>query len=85
MLNPDVAEQLAGVALANVTTEFPYKLDQVLVAERDLALPRTLHPAFWGSYDCIRACTCTGRWPDCCIAFRHTSWHTRRALTWIRG
>jgi hypothetical protein len=51
MLNPDVAEQLAGVALANVTTEFPYKLDQVLAAEGDLALPRTLHPAFWGSYD----------------------------------
>jgi hypothetical protein len=51
MLNPDLAEQLSRVALANVTTEFPYKLDQVLAAEGDLALPRALHPAFWGSYD----------------------------------
>jgi hypothetical protein len=39
MLNPDLAEQFSGVALANVTTEFPYKLDQVLAAEGDLALP----------------------------------------------
>ena len=51
MLDLELVERLARVALTNVGTEFPYKLDQVLAAEHDLASPRALHPAFWGSYD----------------------------------
>src|SRR5215510_11799507 len=51
MLTDALIERMARVALTNIATEFPYKLDQVLADEADLALPRTLHPVFWGSYD----------------------------------
>jgi hypothetical protein len=51
MLTPSHAQSFASVALANVVTEYPYKLDQLLTGERDLAPPRRLHPVFWGSYD----------------------------------
>jgi hypothetical protein len=51
MLTPIHAEQFARRALANTTTEYPYKLDQLLASDRDLAPPRALHPVFWGSYD----------------------------------
>jgi hypothetical protein len=51
MLNADLAATFARVALANVATAYPYKLDQVLGGEADLLPPRRLHPAFWGSYD----------------------------------
>jgi hypothetical protein len=46
-----LAARWAQVALKNVTTEYPYKLDQLLHADRDAAPPRTIHPLFWGSYD----------------------------------
>jgi hypothetical protein len=42
---------LSQVALGNVETEYPYKLDQVLTTDADARTPRSLHPAFWGSYD----------------------------------
>ena len=51
MLTLDLAETFARVALANAHTEYPYKLDQLLADDRDLAPPRDLHPVFWGSYD----------------------------------
>lgn len=51
MLTTTLASAFAHTALANAATEYPYKLDQVLGSTDDLALPRTLHPAFWGSYD----------------------------------
>jgi len=51
MLTLSHAQSFASVALANVVTEYPYKLDQLLTDGRDLAPPRRLHPVFWGSYD----------------------------------
>jgi hypothetical protein len=51
MLDSALAAELAQIALANTTTEYPYKLDQLLAGSGDLAPPRDLHPVFWGSYD----------------------------------
>ncbi len=51
MLTVDLAGALARVALTNVGTEYPYKLDQVLGSGADVRPPRSLHPAFFGSYD----------------------------------
>lgn len=51
MLTTTLASAFARTALANAATEYPYKLDQILGSTDELALPRTLHPAFWGSYD----------------------------------
>ena len=51
MLNATLAATLAHTALANTATEYPYKLDQLLGGDAELAPPRDLHPAFWGSYD----------------------------------
>ena len=51
MLSATLATTLARTALANVVTEYPYKLDQLLARTEDLSTPRTLHPVFWGSYD----------------------------------
>lgn len=51
MLTATLATTLARTALANVVTEYPYKLDQLLAGTEDLAPPRALHPVFWGSYD----------------------------------
>jgi hypothetical protein len=45
------AEAYAALALANVNTRYPYKLDQLLTGDGDLAPPDRLHPVFWGSYD----------------------------------
>lgn len=45
------AERWARVALSNVGQPYPYKLDQLLNADGDAAVPRQIHPAFWGSYD----------------------------------
>ncbi len=51
MINAELAATLASIALRNVATEYPYKLDQVLGDAGDLHAPRVLHPAFHGSYD----------------------------------
>jgi hypothetical protein len=51
MMQSTQAAALAAAALASTATEYPYKLDQLLAGEEDLAAPRRLHPAFWGSYD----------------------------------
>lgn len=50
-LTPDLAARFAAVALDNVVRAYPHKLDHVVADEADLAPPRTLHPAFYGSYD----------------------------------
>jgi len=50
-LDAATAERFAALALANVATEFPHKLDQVLTSSADVRAPRDLHPAFHGSFD----------------------------------
>jgi DUF2891 family protein len=52
------ASRFARVALANVEREFPNKLDHVIAGAEDVASPRALHPAFFGSFDwhsCVHA------------------------------
>jgi hypothetical protein len=66
MLTPPLAAGFARLALANTVTEYPYKLDQLLTGDADLAPPRALHPAFWGSYD----------WHSCV----HMHWTLARTL-----
>jgi hypothetical protein len=46
-----VAEPFAAIALANVGTPYPFKLDQVIGSDADVLAPRALHPVFHGSYD----------------------------------
>ena len=50
-LTPEIAAGFARIALGHVTRPWPYKLDQVLSGEDDLATPRRLHPIFFGSFD----------------------------------
>lgn len=45
------ASAFARVALANIAQEFPNKPEHVLNHAADLRAPRSLHPAFYGSYD----------------------------------
>ena len=51
MLSPTQASRFADIALANVVREYPGKPDHTLGGDTDLQPPRTLHPAFYGSYD----------------------------------
>ena len=51
MIDAAFASAISHTALANVATEYPYKLDQVLYGDDALSPPRVLHPAFHGSYD----------------------------------
>jgi len=46
-----LAESFAAIALANVGTPYPFKLDQVIGSDADVLAPRALHPVFHGSYD----------------------------------
>jgi hypothetical protein len=50
-LTPALASAFARAALANVTREYPRKLDHLLAAAPGDLTPRTVHPAFYGSYD----------------------------------
>ncbi|HEU4621819.1 MAG TPA: DUF2891 domain-containing protein [Burkholderiaceae bacterium] len=50
-LTPAQAECFAGLALANITTEYPHHLAHLLHSADDARPPRALHPAFYGSYD----------------------------------
>jgi DUF2891 family protein len=57
-LTPELASRFARLALANIAREYPAKLDHVLAGPQDVASPRTLHPAFFGSFDwhsCVHA------------------------------
>jgi len=52
------ASRFARLALANIEREFPAKQDHVIAGPLDVASPRTLHPAFFGSFDwhsCVHA------------------------------
>ena len=51
ILNADFASHMARIALGHVRREYPYKLDQVLTGDGDLASPHVLHPVFYGSFD----------------------------------
>lgn len=50
-LTSELASRFARLALANVAREYPNKLDHVLAGPDDVAAPRELHPAFFGSFD----------------------------------
>jgi hypothetical protein len=47
----DLATGFAQAALANVTREYPRKVDHLLAAPHGDLTPRKVHPAFYGSYD----------------------------------
>jgi hypothetical protein len=51
MIDLAMATRFLEVALANVTREYPRKLDHLLAAPPGDLSPRALHPAFYGSYD----------------------------------
>jgi hypothetical protein len=51
VLTSNQAYRLAEMALANVTREFPNKLDHVVTGAQDIRGPRELHPIFYGSFD----------------------------------
>ncbi len=51
MLTADHARRFAAIALANIATEYPAKLDHVLASGHDAVAPSVLHPAFHGSFD----------------------------------
>ena len=65
-LHPDVAHHLAGVALRNVATEYPYHLAHMVRDANEVRAPRELFPVFWGSYD----------WHSCV----HMHWTLARSL-----
>jgi hypothetical protein len=50
-LNPSLADRFSRLALGNISTAYPYKLDQILTGDADIRSPQSLHPAFCGSYD----------------------------------
>ena len=50
-LTPELAAAFARAALANVTRQYPRKLDHLLSTPHGDLTPRTVHPAFYGSYD----------------------------------
>ncbi len=51
ILSASQASAFARLGLANVCREFPHYLQHTLNRPEDALLPRTLHPAFYGSYD----------------------------------
>jgi len=51
ILLPDQASGFARLGLANVRREYPHNLQHTLNGPEDVRLPRSLHPAFYGSYD----------------------------------
>lgn len=50
-LNLEQANKLAKLPLNCIAVEFPNKLGQTLADETELALPKVLHPAFFGCFD----------------------------------
>lgn len=50
-LTTDIAAKFARTALGHVAREYPHKLDHVMGGDPDVLSPRTLHPAFFGSFD----------------------------------
>jgi hypothetical protein len=50
-LSQDQASGFARLALKGITRQYPNKPDHVLNDDADVKNPRTLHPAFYGSFD----------------------------------
>jgi hypothetical protein len=50
-LTPEQASSLARLTLKAIQKEYPNKPEHVLNSEADIQGPRTLHPAFYGSFD----------------------------------
>lgn len=50
-ITPQQASSFARLALKGISREYPNKLDHVINGEGDLRTPRSLHPAFYGSFD----------------------------------
>jgi hypothetical protein len=50
-LDLEQALRFAGLALAGVDREYPNKPGQVLASPADVQSPRSMHPAFFGSFD----------------------------------
>ena len=71
LLTAELASGFAHIALDNIVREFPNKLDHVLNGAADVASPRELHPAFYGSYD----------WHSCV----HMHWLLARVLRIVDG
>ena len=51
ILLPEQASEFSRVGLANVRREFPHAVQHLLNGPEDVRSPRSLHPAFYGSYD----------------------------------
>jgi hypothetical protein len=51
ILNQEVADRLASLALQCVHREYPNKIAHVLNSDKDVRPPRKLTPAFYGCYD----------------------------------
>lgn len=57
-LDSQLASRMARIALGHVRSEYPNKLDHVLLSEEDALPPARLHPIFFGSFDwhsCVHA------------------------------
>jgi hypothetical protein len=50
-LTPDLAAELAAIALGHLEREYPNALQHVLAGPEDALPPRALHPLFFGSFD----------------------------------
>jgi hypothetical protein len=50
-LDDQMAARFAGAALGHVAREYPHKFEHAAESDDDIAPPRALHPAFFGSYD----------------------------------
>ncbi len=50
-LSLEQANRLAQLPIKCVDNEYPNKLNQVLTSDKDIANPKTLHPAFYGCFD----------------------------------
>jgi hypothetical protein len=50
-LTRDLAARFADITLTHVRREYPGKMDHILAGPADVASPRVLHPAFYGSFD----------------------------------
>jgi hypothetical protein len=51
MLTEELASRLARVALANIVREYPRHIQHLTSSAKEELDERTLHPAFYGSYD----------------------------------
>ena len=51
MLTEELASRLARVALANIAREYPRHIQHLIASAEEELDERTLHPAFYGSYD----------------------------------